>query len=386
MAEEKGAHDDHREVVIAPRSLFILVAIFFGSVPLLATIYTAREILAELCAAIIFAMALEPIVQALQGRGLSRCRAVSLTFTVANLAMIVFVCVLFPSLVEELGSFARHLPELVAKLTSDTGWFGFLEHRFHVVEKTREWIETRGLAEFGRPTLQVAGGLVRGGTAVVTAMFLTLYVSLDGRRWWDGFLEIVPGGSRSRWERVGRGVSKAVGGYVFGNLLISAVAGVFATVVLLVTRVPYPVPLGLLVALIDLIPLVGASLGAIVIAIVAFTTKGVASAVIVLVAMRIYQEIENRTLTQLIYHRTVNLSALAIALSVSAGAELGGIAGVLFAIPVAGAIKVVVRELIALRRGKDPPEEPAPPEPRHWVAPWGRRTDAAAQIGSHTRR
>jgi predicted PurR-regulated permease PerM len=163
------------------------------------------------------------------------------------------------------------------------------------------------------------------------------------------------------------------------------VAGLYATLVLFLTRVPYPVPLGLLVALFDLIPLVGAMLGTIVIATVALT-KGVVVAAIVVVAMRVYQKIENHTLTQLVYHRTVKLSALAIAVSVAAGAEIGGIPGALFAIPVAGALKVVGGELLAWRRGEDPPDEPAPPKQRLWPAPWWKRTDAAAQIASPTDR
>ena len=377
-AAENQSASEPRQVVIAPRSLFILVAICLGSVLLLATIYAAREIVAELCAAIILAMAIEPLVQALQQRGLSRGGAVSLTFVLAFLATMTFAWVLFPPLVEEVTSFAQHLPDLMAQLTRNTRWLGSLEQRFHVVENTRAWVEAHGLAAVGQPTLHAAGGLIRGGAAVVTATFLALFVGLDGRKWYEGFLDVVPSGSRKRWERVGRGVSKAIGGYVSGNLLISVIAGVYATLVLLVTHVPYAVPLGLVVALFDLIPLVGAMLGAIVITAVALT-KGVAPAVIVFLAMRIYTEVENRTLTQVVYHRTVRLSALAIAVSVAAGAEIGGIVGALFAIPAAGAVKVVVRELLAWRRGEDPPEEPAPPQPPRWSLPWRRQTSAAAQ-------
>src|ERR1041385_8570407 len=110
-AAENQSASEPRQVVIAPRSLFILVAIFLGSVLLLATIYAAREIVAELCAAIILAMAIEPLVQALQQRGLSRGGAVSLTFVLAFLATMSFAWVLFPPLVEEVTSFARHLPD-----------------------------------------------------------------------------------------------------------------------------------------------------------------------------------------------------------------------------------------------------------------------------------
>ncbi len=185
---------------------------------------------------------------------------------------------------------------------------------------------------------------------------------------------------RLRWRRVGSGVSKAVGGYIFGNLLISVVAGAFATVVLLVARVPYAVPLGLVVAVFDLIPMVGATLGAVIVAAVALT-KGITVAAIVLAAMWVYQKIENHTLVQLVYHRTVKLSPLAIAVSVAAGAEIGGIMGALFAIPIAGALKVVFRELLAWRRGETPPEETATPKGRSWLPRWRGRPLSDARAG-----
>jgi predicted PurR-regulated permease PerM len=118
------------------------------------------------------------------------------------------------------------------------------------------------------------------------------------------------------------------------------------------------VPLGLIVAVFDLIPLVGATIGTVIVAAVALTT-GVPTTVVVVAGMWVYQKIENHTLLPLIYHRTVQLSPLAIAVSVAAGAEVGGIVGALLGIPIAGALKVVSRELVAWRRGEEAPPEPA---------------------------
>ena len=85
-------------------------------------------------------------------------------------------------------------------------------------------------------------------------------------------------------------------------------------------------------------------------------TKGVPAAVIVVAGMIVYQQVENNVLQPLVYHRTVQVSALAVTVSVAAGAEIGGIVGALLGIPVAGALKIVSRELLAWRRGEDPPE------------------------------
>jgi predicted PurR-regulated permease PerM len=162
---------------------------------------------------------------------------------------------------------------------------------------------------------------------------------------------------------------------VYGNLLISVIAGGFTTALLLATGVPHAVPLGLIVALLDLVPFVGATVGAIIVAIVALT-KGVTVMAIVIIAMWVYQLIENNLLAQLVYSQTVKLSPLAIAVSISAGVEVGGVAGALLAIPVAGAFKVIARELLAWRRGEPPPEETEPPK-RPWLRRWLERRSSA---------
>jgi len=348
------------QVVIAPRTLVLLVVVALGGVLLVALAWAAHAILIQLLVAVVLAMALEPFVRQLEQRGLRRGQAVGVTFTVALLGVAAFAYLLIPPLVTEVTSFGHHTPELLEKLTRGNGRLGFLETRFHVVEHARSWIAERGGAMLlAKPALHSASGVVSTAAAVVAVAFLTLFVSLGGRKWFDGFLDVVPEGSRERWRRAGSGISKSVGGYVAGNVFISLIAGTVTTVILLATHVPYPVPLGLIVAVFDLIPLVGATLGTIIVAAVALT-KGVPTTVVVVAGMWVYQKIENHTLLPLIYHRTVQLSPLAIAVSVAAGAEVGGIVGALLGIPIAGALKVVSRELVAWRRGEEAPPEPAP--------------------------
>jgi predicted PurR-regulated permease PerM len=160
-----------------------------------------------------------------------------------------------------------------------------------------------------------------------------------------------------RLRRTGSGIATAVGGYVTGNLLISVICGTVTTSVLLATSVPYAVALGVVVGVLDLIPLVGATIGTVIAAAVALATRGLWTAVIVVAVMLIYQQIENNGIQQLVYARTVKLSPLAIAVSVAVGAQVGGVIGVLLAIPFAGALKVVSREVVAWRRGEDAPGE-----------------------------
>jgi predicted PurR-regulated permease PerM len=159
----------------------------------------------------------------------------------------------------------------------------------------------------------------------------------------------VPSESRDLWRRMGDGITKAVGGYVLGNLLLSVIAGTVATIVLLIARVPYAIPLGLIVAIFDLIPMVGASLATVLVAVVALS-QGIGTCAIVVGALTAYQLVENNILTQAVYHGTVKLSLLTITVSLAIGAQLGGMAGAVMAIPVAAALKVAVDEAVAWNR------------------------------------
>jgi predicted PurR-regulated permease PerM len=344
-------------VVVAPRTLVTLVAVLLGGVLLLALTYASRRILLQLVIAVVLAMALEPLVQTLERRGLRRGTAVGIAFGLVALLVVGFAYLLIPPLVDEVTRFAHDVPSLLEKLTQGHGRLGFLERRFHVVEEARKAIAKQGAVNVVGKPLHLIRSLAGTGASILTVAFLTLFVQLGGRRWFDAFLEIVPATSRERWRRGGSGVSRAVGGYVAGNLLISVIAGTFATLVLLAVGVPYAVPLGFVVAILDLIPLVGATLATVIVGAVALT-KGVTPLVIVVGAMVVYQQIENQVLQQLIYNRTVKLSPLAIAVSVAAGAQIGGVAGALLGIPVAGALKVVSAELLAWRRGEDPARPP----------------------------
>jgi len=172
-------------------------------------------------------------------------------------------------------------------------------------------------------------------------VFMTFFMLLEGPAWVERFFGLLPERSRPRWRQVGYDIYRTVGGYVTGNLLISLIAGSLTTIVLLVMGVPYAVALGLIVAILDLIPLAGATLAAILIGTVAFL-HSIPAGIVVLVFFIVYQQVENHLLQPVIYGRTVQLSPLAVLIAVLVGAELAGILGALAAIPVAGSIQVLL--------------------------------------------
>jgi predicted PurR-regulated permease PerM len=148
---------------------------------------------------------------------------------------------------------------------------------------------------------------------------------------------------------------------VTGNLLISLIAGGSTTIVLIIMGVPFAVALGLVVAILDLIPLAGATIAAILIGTVAFIHSIVAG-IVVVVFFIVYQQIENHFLQPVVYGRTVQLSPLIVLISVLIGAELAGILGALGAIPVAGAIQVLIVDWLRHRRDRNTPAAPAIPQ------------------------
>jgi predicted PurR-regulated permease PerM len=244
------------------------------------------------------------------------------------------------------------LPGYVHDLTHGRGRLGFLERKYHIVEKVREQVDKGGATRvlgLSGAALSVTKSIISVVAATVTIIFLTFFMLIEGRAWAERVYSLFPESSRPRRRRVGHDIYRTVGGYVTGNILISLIAGATITVVLLIMGVPYAVALGLLVAMLDLIPLAGATIAGIVVVGVAFL-HSVPAGVVVLVFFVVYQQLENHWLQPVIYGRTVQLSPLMVLVSVLVGAELAGILGALAAIPVAGSIQVIVRDQLAARR------------------------------------
>lgn len=340
------------QVSFTAKTAVVWVSITIGALLVFALLYLALDAITSILIAALFAMALNPAVDALVARGLRRGHAAAVVFVIAFATLGALGLLVIPPLVTATTDFVEDLPRYLRELDAERGPLAFLERRFHVGERLVDVYEQGGIAAlFGleRPGADAARTAASTAVAVIAVPFLTFFMLLDGKRWIDGFLDAVPTGSRPRWERVLDGVYRTVGGYVTGNLLISLIAGTVAAVTLFATGVPYALPLAVIVAILDLIPLVGAS-AAVVACGVAALSQGVLETVIVVAVLLVYQQVENHVLMPIVYGRTVQLSALAVLVAILIGAELAGVLGALAAIPVAGSISVVVRELLRWRR------------------------------------
>src|SRR5262249_14604309 len=141
-----------------------------------------------------------------------------------------------PKLVDEVNGFVQALPNYVHDLTHGRGRLGFLERKYHVVEKVREQVKKGGATRvlgLSGAAIAITKSVLTIIAATVTIVFLTFFMLLEGRGWVDRFYSLLPERSQLRWRRVGHDIYRTVGGYVTGNLLISLIAGVSITIVLL---------------------------------------------------------------------------------------------------------------------------------------------------------
>ena len=355
-----------RVISFRTRTVLKVLVVAIAVWALLSVISIARGVLVWVLISLFLALALNPLVDFLQRRGIRRRGlAAAATYAIVLVLVVAVGATFVPTLVAQVNDFVERVPDYVAEVTAGEGRLGFLEERYQVSQRVREAVDEQGAGGLIGVTgvaVEVARGVVNAIVATVTIAFLTFFMLLEGRGWLDRLYALVPGPSRERWRGVGRDVYRTIGGYVAGNLLISLIAGVTSTLVLLLAGVPYAVALGLIVALLDLIPLAGATLAAILVSTVAFIDSTLAG-FIVLAFFLVYQQLENHVLQPVVYGRTVQLSPLAVLIAVLIGAELAGVLGALGAIPVAGTIQVLLREWLAYRsrEAAEPPEAPVPP-------------------------
>jgi predicted PurR-regulated permease PerM len=347
-----------RVVYVRPRTILIVLGILLATLGIIAFVYLAWHTITWILIAVFLALALNPAVEFFERHGLRRGYSTGLVVILALAVITGFGFLLIPPLVEQVRSFVDYVPQVVDDLTAGRGPFGFLETKYHIVERVQEAVHKQGAGGVLGVTgagLAVARGVVTAVAGAVAIGFLTFFMLLDGPRLIDRFYNFLPAATRPRWQRIGTEMYRTVGGYVTGNVAISVIAGTASAIVLFVLGSDYAIALAVVVGVLDLIPLAGATLAAVLVSTVVFVELGWVKGLIIVVFFVVYQQLENHVLQPVIYGRTVQLSPLVVLISVLIGAELAGILGALAAIPAAGMIQAIGREFLA-RRAETAPE------------------------------
>jgi predicted PurR-regulated permease PerM len=347
-----------REVV---RIVLIVVAVAIS----LYLLYLVRRPLLWLLAAIFIAAALSPPVNWLSQR-MRRGFAVTIVFLCLLAVPILLIALIVPTIITEGTRFADNVPQYARDVTN------FVEDNPRLREINRDYDITSRIEEEAAKlpdrlggaagTLRDVGlGIVNSLFALVTILVLTAFLLANGRAWTDRALEMRPSEQRERLRRSLDRMASAVGGYVAGALTIALIAGVATYVVLLILGVPFRAPLAVIAGLFSLIPLVGATIAAVLIGVVTLFENFPTATIVWAIWAVVYQQFENHVIQPQIQKRTVNVHPFITIMSVLLGATLLGVLGALVAIPVAASIQILFREYVDLRTLTIKPESPEEP-------------------------
>jgi predicted PurR-regulated permease PerM len=355
---------DRRPVPV--RTIVTTIGLVLATVLLLLLVVQVERVLVWIVIALFFAVTLYPVVGWVERRlpGHRRALATLLVFFALLLVLLGLTALFAVPLAQEGVDLAGQLPTLIDDARAGRGPVGDLLARTNALQYVQQNSDrisqfVRGL---GTPALGVVRGAATGVAGILTIFVLAYLMVLEGPKAVNGTLNLMAPTTADRVRRVGADCAKTVTGYLSGNLLISIICGLLTYIVLKVLGVPFAGLIALFVGLVDLIPLVGATLGAIVAIIAGFLTSTTAGIVVVIFFV-VYQQLENHLLQPLILSRTVKLNPLTVLVAILVAVELAGILGALLAIPVAGILQVLVRDLWDHRRGA-PKQQPTVGEER----------------------
>ena len=341
------------------RTILAVIGLILATVVAVLFVMQVQQVLTWMLIALFFTIALYPLVGLVERR-VTRGRRSLATLAVFLLVVLVFGALLAAfavPLATQGTQLASQLPGIVNDARAGRGPVGDLLQRtnaLQLVQDNEERIRTFATS-LGTPALNLLRGLGTGVVAAVTIFVLAYLAVLEGPKVVDGTLALFPDRRAERIRRVTHDCAKTVTGYISGNLLISAICGVLTYAVLKISGVGFAGLIALFVAIADLIPLVGATLGAVVACVAAFL-HSIPAGIAAVIFFVIYQQVENHLLQPIIFARTVKLNPLAVLIAILLATELAGILGALLAIPAAGIIQVVLRDVWDHRRGALKPE------------------------------
>ena len=323
------------------------VALAYG---LVNAVIAVRSVLILILISAFLAIGLNPAVEAFERRGLRRSLSVGIVLVVVVLFFVGFGFAVVPPIIDQGSQFATKAPDYIHKLQQNSQ-IASLDAKLHFLPKIKDYLnkpEKVGTTLFGG--VLGAGKIVLGAFfASITVLTLTLYLMANLPDIKAGAYRIIPRSRRARVGLLTDEILARVGGYVAGNLIISLCAGVTTYIVLIILGIPYPVALALLVAVTDLIPVVGATIGAAIVTLVGFFVS-VKVGLIVAGYYAAYQQIENYVLYPRIMKRSVDVSPVATVVAVLIGGSLLGVLGALLAIPIAAAVQLVLQEVAVPRQ------------------------------------
>jgi predicted PurR-regulated permease PerM len=335
---------------VSPRAVWIVLINASALALGLALLWHLRTIVSWVLVALLIALALQPAVAWLTRHRIRRGWAVATVFIVVMGLVVAMVATLVPMVTEQARELAARAPELIERV-EESRLVGWADRQFRVLDRVQAAIGEL-LGDVAQPALAVAKGVLGGLAGVVTVVVLAVFMLLFGDEVIAKSLQWVAPDRRENYVRLLRRMRRVVGGYVAGTLVVAGIGGVVMGTTLALLGVPYFLPLGLTMMVLGIIPFLGSALGAVLLVGMAFASSGLYPGLITAVVYLVYQQVENELLQPLVQRRTLRMNPLIITLALLAGTGLAGVLGALLALPIAGAIQVLLQDALERRQAR----------------------------------
>src|SRR4051812_30339764 len=331
------------------RTVLIVVTVILT----LYVVYLLRRPIGWLLIATFIAVALSGPVNLLH-RHIRRGFAIAIVYIGLLLVPIGLGALVIPPVVTSVESFATNAPKYAQDARDyieRNRTLRGLQRKYDIageIQKKAEKLPTQ-IGTAASVLGDIGLGIVNSLFALITILILSAFMLGSGRRWIDRLLEFQPPDRAARLRRVADHTSAAVGNYVAGAVIQAVVAGIMAYIVMTILGVPFRGPLAVLIGVFDLIPLVGATIGAILVGIVTLFVDFPTATIVWVVFSIVYQQVENTVIQPRIQKRAVDIEPFAVLVAVLFGSTLLGIVGALVAVPAAATIQILIREWLRYR-------------------------------------
>jgi predicted PurR-regulated permease PerM len=346
-----------------PRTVLTATLTVLSVVFVLVLVYLLRKPIAWIIIAGFLAVALAGPVAWLS-RFMRRGRAILVTYLFLILTPMLLLAIIVPPIVRAGSDFVEHIPEYSRQAqdwVQKNKRLHKLDQDFQVTQKIRDEANKLPARAGGAASWlgSVGLGIVNSLFAGITILILSVFMLSNGRRWLEALLALQPPERAARIRPTLEKMGNAVGAYIAGALFQALVAGITTYIVLMILGVPFAAPLAVIMALFDLIPLVGATIGAVIIGVLTLFATFPIDTIIWTVWAIAYQQIENTVIQPRIQNRAVGIHPFGVIVAVLFGSTLFGVPGALIAVPVAAMIQIGIRDWWQPRVMR-PSADPAP--------------------------
>ncbi|MCE7936693.1 AI-2E family transporter [Candidatus Saccharibacteria bacterium CPR2] len=345
------------QLQIDNRTIVRIVVIIGSFVVGVWLVHTLKQPLVIIAMSIFLAMALNPPVSYLAKKMPkdSRGLATGVAYTVVLLILATMLYVTIPTIVEQSRNLSQKAPSYVENLSRGNDVVSRTVQRYELQDdiKAMQSELTQRLGFASNPLIALFERVTSSFVTVLTILVLAFFMLVEGPDWLDRFWTLMPENNRAHRKKLAYKMYRTVTGYVNGQLLIAVLSATTSLVVMSIVGIPFAIPLATIVGLFGLIPLIGATLAAVVVVTVSLF-KSLTAAIIMLIFFIIYQQIENNVVQPIVQSKTVDVSPLTVLVAAIIGVSLAGFIGAIVAIPIAASLRILVLDYIDRKRLASP--------------------------------